>query len=400
MLFLLLFYCFFVGSSPPISSPPNSSPPISQPLSTMLPVQCPSNHQLVTTSDDTINIKCGGCSSVIAAASLMMTCPAEDCFFDICMECVKQRSHHHVSKKQGLERGNTATVLSPSKPPSHVNGPAADSSTTGDISIINAMKDLLTKDSEKRDKQHKELLGSVDELKNTVSNLQSSLETEKTTRETEAKEIKKQLDQMVTKEDVTVLVKKEMEKNIGLSISTSQKAQEAELRSRQIIVTGFGDDTDANIITKQIEDFLDSGSRRAKVVEVDTFTDPSSIGYITFKSVAAKIGFYRMIAGHGAKLENGNDIKFKDNEPEDDRYRNSALGQIKFQVNKMLTIPLKDIKIDRAKGEVKVKSALAATFVNVTKQVKYEDNIKVVKDEVEKVLNAKPWVQRYLSRIA
>ena len=56
-------------------------------------------------------------------------------------------------------------------------------------------------------------------------------------------------------------------------------------------MTGFDTDSPADDITTTINKFLEVGNRKVNVVEVSTFSDPLSVGVITFKSEAAKIGF-------------------------------------------------------------------------------------------------------------
>ena len=51
------------------------------------------------------------------------------------------------------------------------------------------MKTLLGQDQEKRDHQHQQLVASFSDLKTTVSVLQTSIETERNTRENELKTI-------------------------------------------------------------------------------------------------------------------------------------------------------------------------------------------------------------------
>ena len=58
-----------------------------------------------------------------------------------------------------------------------------------------------------------------------------------------------------------------------------------ESRDRQVIASGFNDDTDADVIIKELDNFLSIGNRRAKVTKVFTFSDPSPIGVIEFQTM-------------------------------------------------------------------------------------------------------------------
>ena len=104
-------------------------------------------------------------------------------------------------------------------------------------------------------------------------------------------------------------------------------------RTKEVIVTGFSENSDADEVIAIVNNFLDFGKRRAKVHKVTTLSDPTAIGVIIFYTVPAKIGFYKKIRGHCHKLENGRTLIFSDNEPFETRVRNKTLGQIKFQIN-------------------------------------------------------------------
>ena len=250
------------------------------------------------------------------------------------------------------------------------------------------MKSLLVQDQEKRNQQHHELVNSFDMLKNTVTGLQLSIDTERTTRQNEVEMIKGRLNTIEQKEqkertDVEDIVKTEVRKALNtVSKPPGGQGDEDEERSRQVIAKGFDYDTEQEQIVATLEDFLKVGTRRQKVTDVGTFTDPASIGVITFSSIAAKVGFYKKIRNHGTKLGNDRQLRFENNDKFEVRTRNQALIQIKYQLHHKLDHPVADIIIDRAKGLVKIKKVLAATVTEDSK-IKFEDSIVQVQTDVE-----------------
>ena len=127
------------------------------------------------------------------------------------------------------------------------------------------------------------------------------------------------------------------------------------------------------------------------MVEVSTFTDPASIGVITFSSAAAKNGFWRKIRDHGVKLSNDRILKFESNGSFEVRTRNQALTQIKFQMVQMLKYDAKDVKILRKTGEVKLKSEKVAE-VKADATMVFTDTTKDIKETVEN--HMKEWIDK------
>jgi hypothetical protein len=258
---------------------------------------------------------------------------------------------------------------------------------SGNSDIIATMKTLLTQDQTKRDQQHTQLVSSFDQLRNTVTVLQSSIETEKTTREQEIKVITERLNTIEQQDHTNIqdMVKSEVSKAMTSHGGSSANANEVEERERQVIAKGFDFDTDADQIISTIEEFLSSASRRDKVANVSTFTDPSSIGVITFKTIAAKIGFFRKIRNHNTKLNNDRFLKFEDNDTWEQRVRKKTLGQIKHKLHEKCEHALKDIMIDRTHGTVKIKGVKAAK-VGGDGEVEYEDTAAPIKTEVNEYM--------------
>jgi hypothetical protein len=162
-------------------------------------------------------------------------------------------------------------------------------------------------------------------------------------------------------------------------------------RLRQVIVRGWDRDTEAAEIVKKIEEVLGTNERRKHVTEVFTFTDPAAIGVITFASCAAKNGFWRKIRNHGIKLSNDHMLKFESNETFEVRTRNQAMNQIKYQMIQKLGLDVKNIKINRRCGEVKLGSGKVAEVKEDGSMI-FTDGIKEIKAEVE--AHMEEWVRK------
>ena len=166
-------------------------------------------------------------------------------------------------------------------------------------------------------------------------------------------------------------------------------------RDKQVIVAGFDRDTDADHVIRNINEFLNVGNRRAKVTEVTTFSDPTSIGVITFETAPAKIGFYKKIRNHGHKLANGKDLVFFNNETFEKRLQNKKLGQVKYQIKELTKYRLEDIRIDRKKNTVKVGGKLVAKIDaqgKIEYEMQFDEAIAKVKAAVDE------WLEEYTTR--
>ena len=262
------------------------------------------------------------------------------------------------------------------------------------IGIIAVMQDLLRKDQAKRDSQHVELLSTMSTLQGTVQGLQVSIETERTTRETEIKEINARLKKVEDdkNESLTQAIKDEIERKVAIKVHTDLQAHtskadddDANERDKNVIVSGFDADTDSEIIINKIEEFLKVGTRRTKVCEVRTFSDPSSTGVIEFTTPQAKKGFFKKIRGQTLQLDNGKDMRFHNHNTYEERVRNATLLQIRYQLIQECSTKKSDIKIEEHHGTVKVKNKVVARFCpegNTT----YETCIIVIKDKVEQFM--------------
>ena len=235
----------------------------------------------------------------------------------------------------------------------------------------------MKQQDQKRDEQHNQIVTSITGLATTTSELKTAIETEKSQRESEVNELRAKIES----------VEKRMDNFKPPGIGGDEDDETA----RQIIARGFDRDTDAADIIKTLENFLASNERQKYVVEVSTFSDPASIGVITFSSAAAKNGFWRKIRDHGVKLSNDRMLKFESNESFEVRTRNQALNQIKFQMVQMLKYDAKDVKILRRTGEVKLKSEKVAE-VKADATVVFTDATKDIKETVEN--HMKEWIDK------
>lgn len=152
---------------------------------------------------------------------------------------------------------------------------------------------------------------------------------------------------------------KEQPKPMQKTIADNDDDDYGKLRQRQIIVSGFPKDTDAKEVMSTIEKFLAIDNRKSKVVEVSTFSDPTSIGVITLESVPSKIGFFKKIKGADAKIGEDKHMKFKDNKTLAERIIDRRLGMTKFYLmeHKGVKEPQKLIRIKWPLKEVQLRDS-------------------------------------------
>ena len=160
-------------------------------------------------------------------------------------------------------------------------------------------------------------------------------------------------DQSVISEVVKTEIQKALESRHVAGMS--EALADDQDRTKQVLVKGFGNDTDADKIIATIEEISATGSRRDKVTSVSTFTDPSSFGVVTFTTMAAKIGFYKKMKDVNTKMDNDRYLKFEDNVTWDQRICHKTMGQIKYHLHETGGHALHDIKIDRRHNLVKIK---------------------------------------------
>ena len=112
---------------------------------------------------------------------------------------------------------------------------------------------------------------------------------------------------------------------------------------------------------------------------------------ITFASCAAKNGFWRKIRNHGVKLLNDHMLKFESNETFEVRIRNQAMSQIKYQIIQKLGQDVKNVKINRKTGEIKLGIEKVAEVKQDGSMI-FMERIKEIKAEVE--AHMEEWVRK------
>ena len=165
-------------------------------------------------------------------------------------------------------------------------------------------------------------------------------------------------------------------------------------RQRQVIVSGFDYDSPADSIIATINKFLDVNNRRTNVTDVSTFSDPSAIGVITFKTVAAKIGFYKSIrncSDSDKELSNDKAMRFKDNMTTTECAQSKRLGQVKHRLSLKGGIAADRIKIHWKDGIVKYKGK-QIFGINDAGQYHYNDEATLVQEDVETFM--KTWADK------
>ena len=264
------------------------------------------------------------------------------------------------------ENDSNMATESNTRPRDESNSPGKDrkhpSTATETTETLDSLKDFLRG-------QHKEVMTKFDGLNTQVMQLRQTIDPERSTRIRDVSEIKARLDTIESKErdDLDTIIKTKVYQALkNASISTTTEYD----RTKEVIASGFEDETHANNIIQYIEALLNKLNRRDKVTHVYTYEDPSNIGVITFESVAAQIGFLKRVGTDDAsETYNGRNIRFSNNEPFHIRKRNKQLGQVKYQLNNVKGIPLNDINIDRKKGIVEVNRDEVALFTEADEMI-------------------------------
>ena len=185
---------------------------------------------------------------------------------------------------------SSSSLLSQSRAREEAESPGKEKKSfkaENDASVfLTEMRAMFAKEREVSNKQHDVLVDKFTDMNNRMGVLSVAVDEERAARETELKKVNKRFDEQA--DTIKQLVKEEVAKAM-----TGSRKEEESSRERQIIVFGFDSDTDANVIKDTINDFLREGSRRFKVVKVDTFTDSAAIGFFEFESTQQKSDFTR-----------------------------------------------------------------------------------------------------------
>jgi hypothetical protein len=251
-------------------------------------------------------------------------------------------------------------------------------SATGGGNDLQQLMEFMKRDSQKRDEQHQQIVSGMSTLTKALNEVKTGLATEAQERKDETKDLRERI-ASIEKRDQTVIEK--MVKTSLEHINADSKTDEAP-RENQIIVSGWTEGADADKIVAEIEAVLTEGTRRRRVVKVETWEDPSTFGVITFDNPLAKFGFFKKVKNEDIKTCQGKTMVFRSNEPYEVRLRSKTLGQIKCKLFEKKKIPLEKMKIDR-RGKQVILDGVRIAYFDETGNIKYEGIAMDVKTEVE-----------------
>ena len=212
------------------------------------------------------------------------------------------------ASKETTSEGNATPVQRPTKsgaPMGGQGGIGSEPTNANNAGVdVSAMMDFLKLESQKRDQQHAQIVGSMDGLTNTVGDLQKSIELEKSTREKDIAEVKSQIADLQKRDEQLVeeAVKNSMKKmNLGNLRPPGINAGDAghvnmdgsEIRKRQIIVSGLGDFEEAANMIAELERLTKRIVCLGDGCTFQALGRDSKLAMITFPSIPAKINFYK-----------------------------------------------------------------------------------------------------------
>ena len=250
-------------------------------------------------------------------------------------------------------------------------------STTGGTELQQLME-FMQRDSVKRDEQHQQIVSGMSTLTNALNEVKTGLANETQERKAETKELREKIES-VEKRDQTVvtnMVKASLEQINGVGKSDETP------RENQIIVSGWTEGEDADKVIAEIEKVLAEGTRRRRVVKVETWEDPSTFGVITFDNPLAKFGFFKKMKSVEIKTSQNKTMVFRSNEDYETRLRNKFLGQVKCKMHEKKGVALEKIKIDR-RGKQVTMDGVRIAYVDEAGHFKYEGAAGDVKADVD-----------------
>ena len=171
-------------------------------------------------------------------------------------------------------------------------------------------------------------------------------------------------------------------------VMKNNNPEEEVCRELQVIIKGLTEPQDEDLVLKQVNEVIESLGARGKCSTPFVFTDPSRIGVIQFRTVAAKIGFFKKANGSEKKWSNGEDMRFTSNDTIEKRTTDKELGLIKYQLTTVGGLNQKEVKIKWKKETIEVKGKCVA-WVSQDRTIGYAEEAETVKATVKQLL--KEW---------
>jgi len=188
-------------------------------------------------------------------------------------------------------------------------------------------------------------------------NMQTQMDVVASATDKGMKEMKKDADE--TKQHV-----KELQSTVHAIQQNMEKRQQQptdeDERDLQAIVHGFAKETNEEDIIKKVTEVIETHGLSNQIKEIFTFTDPASIGVISFHNKEGMSKFFRRMRDVDIELGSGKSMSWSKNETLEQRVLEKPLGYIKFYLHEKLKIPLKHVRIDRNKQTVKIQGRLIA----------------------------------------
>jgi hypothetical protein len=146
-------------------------------------------------------------------------------------------------------------------------------------------------------------------------------------------------------EEIRKLIKDPVPQNFGNGMQHTPNEDVSENRELEVIAHGFEKDTDAEEVEQILNDFIKEMQLQKRVSKVYTFSDPTSVGVLRFKSIPMKIGFYKQLRNHTAKSKGGSTLRFEDNKTLQERAQDKHLGYTKHLLIDREMVKPESIKI-------------------------------------------------------
>ncbi|CAK0904478.1 unnamed protein product [Prorocentrum cordatum] len=145
-------------------------------------------------------------------------------------------------------------------------------------------------------------------------------------------------------------------KNVQHQIDEIKKCSKAELKALH--------EQTGNTATQKL---IEEKNYEDRVQNVFCMTDPTSVGCIEFRTLASKNGFHKMMRENPIKVQGASSeksLRLTDNLTKTERRDMKQLGFTKYHLNRLLGIPLENIRIMRDTLSIQVLGKMAAIIVN------------------------------------